>query len=127
MIPVLNNIGFSKNAENSIDDNSLEAVAKTQWIKNNIGWWLKKSDNTYPKLQWELVDGKWYWFDESEYMATGWKYINYKWYYLNANGSMRTGWLKDNYGKLYYSYNHGAMAFNTSIDGYKLGSYGAWI
>lgn len=125
MIPVLNAIGFTNG--NSINDNSSSVGTKTQWIKDNVGWWLKRPDNTYPKSQWELVDEKWYWFDNNGYMATGWKYINYKWYYLNADGSMKTGWLKDTNGKWYYLNNDGAMAFSTSIDGCKLGSDGAWI
>lgn len=126
MIPVLNAIGFSKNTQNPTENNS-QVIAKPQWIKDNIGWWLKKTDNTYPKLQWEFVDGNWYWFDSNGYMVTGWKYIDYKWYYFNDNGSMKTGWLKDKNGKWYYLNNDGSMALNTYIDGYKLGLDGAWI
>jgi lactocepin len=40
-------------------------------------------------------------------MNTGWKLINGKWYYLNPKS--------------------GKMAYSTTIDGYKLGSDGAWI
>ena len=127
MIPVLNAIGFSKNAENPTNNNSSSVATKTQWIKDNIGWWLKRSDNTYPKSQWELVDGNWYWFDSSGYMVTGWKHINYKWYYLNADGSMKTGWLKDTNGKWYYLNTDGSMALNSNIDGYKLGFDGALV
>ncbi|WP_279285350.1 hypothetical protein [Clostridium butyricum] len=79
---------------------------KTQWVKGDAGWWLKRDDNTYPKSKWELVEGKWYWFDDIGYMATGWKYINYNWYYLNADGS---------------------MAVNTNINGCDLGDDGVWF
>ncbi|OSA99683.1 UNVERIFIED_ORG: glycosyl hydrolase family 5 [Clostridium botulinum] len=121
MLPVLNAIGFSK------DDTSSVVEKKPQWIKDNMGWWLKKSDNSYPKSQWESVHGKWYWFDNNGYMSTGWKYINYQWYYLNSDGSMKTGWLKDSNEKWYYLNEDGSMAVNTNIDSYKLGSDGAWI
>ncbi|MGG2063296.1 hypothetical protein [Bacillus sp. S14(2024)] len=48
------------------------------------------------------------------------------WYYLNESGAMVTGWLSlDN--TWYYFYGSGEMAYNTRIDGYKLGSNGAWI
>lgn len=100
MLPVLNAIGFSKNDTSSVIEK------KTEWIKDNRGWWLKRADNSYPRTQWELVDGKWYWFDNNGYMVTGWKYIGYKWYYLNSDGS---------------------MAVNINIDGYNLGADGAWI
>lgn len=121
MLPVLNAIGFSK------DDTSSVVEKKPQWIKDNMGWWIKKSDNSYPKSQWESVDGKWYWFDNNGYMSTGWKYINYQWYYLNSDGSMKIGWLKDSNKKWYYLNEDGSMAVNTNINGYKLGSDGVWI
>ena len=60
-------------------------------------------------------------------MKTGWLNDNGTWYYLNSNGSMKTGWLLDTDGNWYYLQSNGAMAKNTTVDGYKLGSNGAWI
>ena len=60
-------------------------------------------------------------------MQTGWVEDNYKWYYLNNSGVMQTGWLKDIDGRWYYLYENGSMATNTVIDGYVIGSNGAWI
>lgn len=127
MIPVLNAIGYSRNHETEDSNTGNKEETKTQWIKDDTGWWLERADNTYPKSQWELVSGKWYWFDSNGYMATGWKHISNKWYYLNADGSMKTRWIKDSDGRWYYLYNDGSMASNTNIDGYKLGFDGAWI
>ena len=59
-------------------------------------------------------------------MNTGWLNDNGTWYYLQSNGAMKTGWLNDN-GTWYYLQSNGAMAKNTTIDGYRLGSNGAWI
>ncbi|CAI3192164.1 hypothetical protein CNEO2_1030010 [Clostridium neonatale] len=59
-------------------------------------------------------------------MKTGWLNDNGTWYYLQSNGAMKTGWLNDN-GTWYYLQSNGAMAKNTTIDGYRLGSNGAWI
>ena len=59
-------------------------------------------------------------------MKTGWLNDNGTWYYLQSNGAMKTGWLNDN-GTCYYLQSNGAMAKNTTIDGYRLGSNGAWI
>ncbi|POO88629.1 hypothetical protein C1H57_25050, partial [Clostridium sp. 2-1] len=36
------------------------------------------------------------------------------------------GWLNDN-GTWYYLNSSGAMLYNTTVDGYVLGSNGAWI
>ena len=40
---------------------------------------------------------------------------------------MTTGWLKDTDGRWYYLKDNGEMAANETIDGYYLGSNGAWI
>ena len=39
---------------------------------------------------------------------------------------MQTGWKKID-GKWYYFYSSGAMAYDTTIDGYELDSGGVWI
>lgn len=105
--------------------------------------------STVKASQWVLVNGRWQyndatgnpvknnWFYDRNYnqnyflqadgsMATGWLSNNGKWYYLGADGGMKTGWIIDG-SKYYYLYADGSMAFNTTINGYKLGSSGAWI
>ena len=59
-------------------------------------------------------------------MATGWLSNNAKWYYLGTDGAMKTGWQLVS-GTWYYLDSQGVMAYNTTIDGYKLGSTGSWI
>lgn len=68
----------------------------TGWIKDKIGWWFRRSDGSFPKNEWEKVDGKWYRFDGNGYMVTGWQQINGHWFYLADSGAMKTGWLKYN-------------------------------
>lgn len=51
-------------------------------------------------------DNTGWWYEDGSSWATGWKVIDGKWYYFNSNGY---------------------MAHDTEIDGYKLGSDGAWI
>ena len=69
-------------------------------------------------------------------MQTGWLYDNGQYYYLNpvsdgSQGRMITGWYWVD-GQCYY-FNPGptgivgAMAINTTIDGYRVGPSGAWI
>ena len=45
---------------------------KEGWIKTSTGWWYQYADGTYPKNEWQKIDGKWYHFNENGYMQTGW-------------------------------------------------------
>lgn len=55
--------------------------------------------------EWRQNQNGW-WYTEGNSWAIGWRLINGKWYYFYTNGY---------------------MAHDTTIDGYKLGSDGAWI
>lgn len=68
---------------------------KMGWIKDNIGWWYRNADGTWPKNQWLKLDA-WYWFNDRGYAETGWEKINGYWYYFDANCRMQTGWKKLN-------------------------------
>lgn len=78
--------------------------ASAQWKQDSNGWW-----NT-----------------EGSSWSVGWKNIDGEWYYFGNNGYMKTGWIQDG-SKWYYLYNSGAMAKDTTVNGYVLGSDGAWI
>lgn len=75
---------------------------------------------------WSKADGLWRYFNTDGTMKTGWLNDSGAWYYLNSDGAMKTGWLNDN-GTWYYLNDSGAMASDTVIDGYTIGSNGAWI
>lgn len=68
----------------------------------------------------------WHYMDANNKFIVGWKQIDNKWYYFDKDGRLQTGWLNDN-GTWYYLNSDGTMAFNTTIDRYRLGSNGAWI
>ncbi|WP_026888333.1 N-acetylmuramoyl-L-alanine amidase family protein [Clostridium beijerinckii] len=95
------------------------------WV--NIGgvWYFLKADGVMA-TGWINANGTWYYLKSSGAMATGWVNDNGTWYYLNASGAMATGWINDN-GTWYYLNASGAMLANTTVDGYVLGSSGAWI
>ena len=60
-------------------------------------------------------------------MATGWVKDGSTWYYLNAsNGDMKTGWFQVG-SKWYYAYSSGALAVNTTVDGYYVNYNGEWV
>ncbi len=112
------------------------AQAQAQWIKNSTGWWYQNADGSYPRNQWQMINGSWYHFDWNGYMQTGWlqlgntwyylsssgamqtgwQKIGRDWYYLNAGGDMRTGWLQSG-NVWYYLKSSGAMATNEWVDG----------
>jgi len=80
---------------------------KAKWVHDNVGWWYRRADGSYPKSQWLLLDcyyyfndkgyalanewldygGNWYWLKDDCRMATGWQYIDKHWYYLNPTGT----------------------------------------
>lgn len=55
--------------------------------------------------EWKSDNSGW-WYTENDSYATGWRVIDGKWYYFNSDGY---------------------MAYNTTVEGYKIGSDGAWI
>ena len=75
------------------------------WQQNDSGEWSYYKDGG-PVKGWLSDDQKWYWLDKAtgKMFSGGWKQIDGKWYYFYADG---------------------AMAVNTTIDGYTIGSDGA--
>ena len=119
--PYLASWGISREQFKHDIENGLEI--KKGWQHNDNGYWYVREDGSYPKEQFEKIDGTWYYFDGSGYMladkwkkrpdgtwyyfdksgemATGWKKIADKWYYFKEDGAMVTGWVKY-YDKWYY-------------------------
>ena len=59
------------------------------WIQDHVGWWYKNQDGSYTTSNWQLIDGKWYYFDSVGYMVTGWIQWNGNSYYCNpGSGEM---------------------------------------
>ena len=112
--PYLASWGISRSQFKHDIENGL--TIEKGWQKNDSGYWYVRSDGSYPKEQFEKIDGTWYYFDGSGYMlsdkwkqrpdgtwyyfdksgemATGWKKIAEKWYYFKEDGAMVTGWVK---------------------------------
>lgn len=103
-----------------------DGIMATGWEKVNGTWYYLQSSGAM-KTGWLNDNGTWYYLQSNGAMKTGWLNDNGTWYYLQSNGAMKTGWLHDTDGNWYYLQSNGAMAKNTTIDGYRLGSNGAWI
>ena len=112
---------------------------KAQWLWMNHRWYYFNQEG-YMFTGWLFYNNAWYYFEENEgseqgKMSLGWKEIRGFWYYFSEevgaeNGKMRTGW-QELKGKWYYlnpqaGADNGKMLFNTKVDGYILGTDGAW-
>lgn len=107
---------------------NVSTVKANQWVLVNGKWQYNDSTGNPVRNSWfaDRNYGKTYYLQADGTMATGWLNYNSNWYYLGNDGAMRTGWILDG-AKYYYLYADGSMAYNTTINGYKLGSSGAWI
>lgn len=103
------------------------SLKNTWFYDKNIGKTYYLQNDGYMVTGWIYNNGDWYYLDSSGAMQTGWKQIGPAWYYLDNTGKMQTGWIKDMNDNYYYLYSSGAMATNTTINGYKIGTNGAWI
>lgn len=120
-------------------------ISKSKWIMVNGKWQYNDSNGNVVKNMWIQnyfvqadgnmatgwlnYNGIWFYLGNDGAKKMGWQFVNGKWYYLDTTeGKMLTGWMKDiKDGKYYYLNSDGSMAYNTTINGYRLGSSGAWI
>ncbi|EKQ51793.1 MULTISPECIES: N-acetylmuramoyl-L-alanine amidase family protein [unclassified Clostridium] len=115
-------------------------IKVTRWQQANEKWYYFSPSNYEMQTGWIQDGGTWYYLtDYSDLksrevdiehglgsMKTGWLNNHGKWYFLNNNGPLKQGgWLQVN-GTWYYFYSDGIMATSTTIDGYNIGSDGAW-
>lgn len=114
-------------SESDVNSENEETAIQTGWIRNEDGSWSYKNLDGTNAIGWIKDNEKWYYLKADGIMATGWIKDGADWYYLNQSGDMRTGWFKDNNGTWYYLFESGKMAYNTTVDGYKLDANGAWV
>ena len=83
-----------------------------------------KDGEPFAKNGWALVNGSWYWFDNSPYASEScWKYVNGQWYHFDAEGVMQVGTFATPDESLWHSNSSGAMI--TGNNGWAW-SEGAW-
>ena len=133
------NVNWQKDAKGWWILNPDGSYPKSQWLWINHCWYYFNQEG-YMFTGWLFYNNAWYYFEENEgseqgKMSLGWKEIRGFWYYFSEevgaeNGKMRTGW-QELKGKWYYlnpqaGADNGKMLFNTKVDGYILGTDGAW-
>ncbi|WP_312502933.1 hypothetical protein [Lacrimispora sp.] len=56
-----------------LDDGSYSATQNnftSGWKQDSIGWWYQNADGSYPKSAWQLINGKYYYFNGDGYMLS---------------------------------------------------------
>jgi rhamnogalacturonan endolyase len=106
-------------------------IKDTGWVQteNNNWYYLNKSTGEMETGWVQTENSNWFYLDKSSgAMKTGWiQTEDSKWYYLDtASGTMKTGWVEVG-GKWYYLTSSGALAVNTTIDGYIVNGNGEWV
>lgn len=87
----------------------------SRWIHSGNQWWYRHGDGSYTVNGWELIYGKWYFFDEAGWMKSGWLKRGDHWYYLgdDNDGAMKANmWVGE-----YYLDSDGIMAVDKMILG----------
>ncbi|MDN3018998.1 hypothetical protein PH210_22770 [Paenibacillus sp. BSR1-1] len=97
---------------------------KYGWVLSEGSWYFYKND--VKQTSWIKDGATWYYLDSNGKMKTGWLLWDNNWYYLGSSGAMLTGWIYSG-SHWYFLNSDGSMAKNTTIDGYVIGSDGAWI
>ncbi len=83
-----------------------------QWILDNVGWWYRFADGSYPTNGWLEINNTWYCFDRVGYMLTRWIKESCALYYFHTRSGS----------------GNGAMLTNTvTPDGYYVDASGKWI
>ena len=50
---------------------TVQQESQSVWIKSGDRWWYRHADGSYTTSDWELIDGKLYYFDADGWMVTG--------------------------------------------------------
>ena len=100
-----------------VDNETLNSIRKRRramngWVLQSNGKWnFYRSDATLAVDCWELINGKWYRFDDNGDMLTGWVWVRgndglFRCYYMDPNGACQMG--------------------GVTPDGYTVDANGAW-
>lgn len=96
-----------------------------QWINNDNNWYYVIDNELVKGIK--TINGKIYYFDDNGKMASNqWSNINNNWIYSISDGRLVKGWNYINRKWYFFDSNYN-MVHDNYIDGYYLGSDGAWV
>ena len=101
--------------------------ANVGWQNYGGTWKYMRPNGTYAVSCWELVNGKWYYFDGAGNMAANQWIQTDAWYYLGPDGDMQVNqWIqsKTNTHIWYYVGGDGRMVTNTTVNGWPINAAG---
>ncbi|MFT8351294.1 hypothetical protein [Clostridium saccharoperbutylacetonicum] len=116
---------------------SMPVFATSVLSKYSTGWWHNENSWSYlvdgkPLTGLQTINDKIYYLDNTGKIITGWSQYNNNWYYCpvslidDITPVLSKTWKNIN-NKWYYFNTDGTMAHDTTIEGYNVGSNGAWI
>ena len=79
-----------------------EADTLGNWVRSGSRWWYQYRDGSYPRSQWEDIDGSRYYFGEDGVLVTGLTEIEGQTYQFGTDGAMFTGWEITDSGRRYF-------------------------
>ena len=101
-------------------------AAEEGWKLSNGRWWYSFSDGSYAKS--EYIDGYWLdsegWYDSS--WNGSWKHNKIGWWFQSGSWYPKSEWLRID-KKWYHFDASGYLDIDKWIDGYYVGSDGAWV
>lgn len=90
------------------------------WCQQFVSWcaWMacKLHRKTNEKNGWDLIDNKWYYFENGTPVKGAWRFIDDRWYVFDNSGKMITGWFRPSIGELYFLAKDGGMCSNQWIE-----------
>lgn len=106
--------GTTSNQEQGAESSPVDSPAEPvySYVESETSPHLTYTKDGKPSAKngWALVNGSWYWFDNSPYASEScWKYINGQWYHFDAEGIMQVGTLATPDGSLWHANSSGAM------------------
>lgn len=84
-----------------------KAEIKNGWQLINDKWYYYENDGQV-STGFKKISNEWYYFDNSGEMQSGWQLVDNIWYHFRDNGPMDIGWKKIS-GEWYYFNNNGEM------------------
>lgn len=125
-----NLIAYYVDAEGKWVEDAVYLGCEGEWIIDQSGWWFQRKDGTYPKNEFEYINGKWYFFNEDGYMKTGFlnnlETGNISYFYPDGSMAEDAGWIALADGSYIYIRGHYCVVGEKTPDGYQMDKDGKW-